>query len=75
MKAFSDLENCPTFMMCKIQKSARGNRDTRKYALDVGQGISLDWGFMVQTSKDTKRVNKLRGINDETAYLLIVDYQ
>ncbi len=74
MQAFSDIENCPTCMMCKMQKTARGTGDTRRHAQEVGQGISLDWGFMVQTSKDSKRVKKLTGIHGESAYLLITDH-
>ncbi len=65
MKAFSDLENCPTCILFKMQKTGHGNKDIRRDAQEVGQVISLDWGFMVQTSRNSNRVKKLSELNGE----------
>ena len=41
----------------------------------TNQGISIGFGFIVQTSKtDPERVSRLRGINGETCYCLIADH-
>jgi hypothetical protein len=34
----------------------------------------MDWGFIVQRSKDQGRYEKLSGWNGDTAYLLIADH-
>jgi hypothetical protein len=41
----------------------------------TAQGISLNFGFIVQRSKDLARYEKLLGLNGETAYLLIADHK
>ena len=38
------------------------------------QGISIDFGFMVQRSSDKKRQQNLIGLNGETCYALITDH-
>eukprot|EP00957_Ditylum_brightwellii_P082023 6237046-Ditylum_brightwellii.AAC.1 len=42
-----------------MQKAAKGNGDIRKDAEVTGQGLLLDWGFMVQKSKNQDKVEKL----------------
>ena len=39
------------------------------------QGISLDWGFIVQRSKNSERYDKLKSINGNIAYLIIADHK
>jgi hypothetical protein len=51
----TDIDGCPSCWVCKIQRTNRGSADTRQDATVVGQGISMDWGFIVQRSK-TKAV-------------------
>ena len=68
------VDGCDTCWACKMRKAARGSGDTRADATVVGQGISLDWGFMVQKSKDEERYESLVGINGESSYLLIADH-
>jgi hypothetical protein len=46
----------------------------RENATMARQGISMDFGFIVQRSKDTTRFKKVMGINCDTAYLLISDH-
>ena len=38
----------------------------------VGQGLSLDWGFV--TAPHNKQVDSLTGINGETAFLVVTDH-
>jgi hypothetical protein len=45
-------ESCYTCVTCKLRNAARGTGDTRRDATVAGQGISLDFGFIVQRSKD-----------------------
>jgi hypothetical protein len=41
----------------------------------VQPGISIDAGFIVQSSKDSKHVAKYTGLNGEPCYFLIVDHK
>jgi hypothetical protein len=70
----SDVDNCMTFWACKIKRVARGSADTRKDAILIKEGISVDWGLIFQGSKTKGRYEKLVGINNETAYLIIADH-
>ena len=54
-----DLEKCDTCITCKMRKAARGDGDTRKEAKVAYQGIHLDWGFIVQSSKNSNRTKML----------------
>jgi hypothetical protein len=47
----TDIDGCPSCWVCKIRRTDRGSADTRQDATVVGQGISMDWGFIVQRSK------------------------
>eukprot|EP00957_Ditylum_brightwellii_P142846 10884256-Ditylum_brightwellii.AAC.1 len=40
----------------------------------VGQGLSLDWGFMEQKSKNQERTQKLTSVDGSQSYLLVVDH-
>jgi len=71
----TDLDTCPVCAAAKIKKAARGKEDSR-HATVCGQGISIDMGFMVQkSSADSKRVERLKGVNGETSYCLITDHK
>jgi hypothetical protein len=42
------VDGCDTCWACKMRKSARGSGDTRCDATVLGQGVSTDFGFIVQ---------------------------
>ena len=67
------LDRCPVCIQAKLRKDNRGTENSRR-ATCCGQGISVDFGFMVQPSKNTKRLDRLRGLNGETCYCLIADH-
>jgi hypothetical protein len=56
-----------------LHKAARGNSNSRR-ATTCFQGISIDFGFIVQASADSNRLKRLQGIHGETCYCLIVDH-
>ncbi|KAI2505295.1 Reverse transcriptase (RNA-dependent DNA polymerase) [Fragilaria crotonensis] len=43
-------------------------------ATTCNQGLSIDFGFMVQKSRDSVRHNTLVGLNGETCYVLLTDH-
>ena len=68
------LDKCATCMKEKLCKSNSSKMSSRRATI-TNQGISIDFGFIVQTSKtDPERVSRLRGINGETCYCLIADH-
>ena len=69
----SAADQCPTCMAAKMRKSARGQEDSRK-ATQCYQGLSIDFGFVVQSSKNTKRYRVNLGFNYETCYVVISDH-
>jgi hypothetical protein len=71
----SDVDSCSTWSMSKIRRADRGSRDTRKDTTISGQGISMDWGFICQRSKNLERYEQLSGINGETDYLIITHHK
>jgi hypothetical protein len=70
----SDIDKCMTCWICKIRRSDRGSQDTRQDATVTGQGISMDWGFICHHSKTNGRYEKLAGMHNESAYLIIADH-
>jgi hypothetical protein len=75
IKVPPDIEGCNTCWTCKLRNAARGTGETRKDATVAGQGISLDFGFIVQRSKDISRYEKFLGLNGESSYLLLADHK
>jgi len=70
----TELDKCPVCAHAKLQKAARGTNDSRK-ADRCYQGISIDYGIIVQkSSADSGRVKRLQGLHGETCYCLIVDH-
>jgi hypothetical protein len=57
-----------------MRKSARVSGDTRHDATVLGQGVSMDFGFIVQRSKNVERFESFQGINGETAYLIVANH-
>ena len=61
-------------MQEKLRKSNAGTHSSRRATIP-NQGISIDFGFIVQhSSKDKDRVTRLQGLNGETCYCLIADH-
>ena len=69
----TELDNCPVCARAKLRKADRSKVDS-KHATVCNQGISVDFGFLVQRSSDSKRVSSLSGLNGETCYVLIADH-
>ena len=69
----TELDTCPICAAAKLRKAARGTADSR-HVTQCNQGISVDFGFLVQKSKDSDRVRRLQGLNGETCYCLITDH-
>jgi hypothetical protein len=70
----SDLDKCPICARAKLHKAARGTASSRR-ATQCFQGISIDFGFIVQASNaDSARIKRLQGMHGETCYCLIVDH-
>jgi hypothetical protein len=68
------LDTCPICAKAKLHKAARSVSDPR-HATGSYQGISVDFGFIVQNSSaDSSRVKCLCGLNGETCYCLLVDH-
>jgi hypothetical protein len=65
---------CPICSAAKLRKANKGTEDSRR-ATVCNQGISIDAGFIVQSSKDSKRVAKYTGLNGDSFYFLIVDHK
>jgi hypothetical protein len=68
-----DLEKCPVCLHAKLTKANRGKTPSRT-ATTCSQGISIDFGFVVQDSADSARYQRLQGLNGETCYCLITDH-
>jgi len=69
----TDLDQCPICIKAKLHKAARGQSSSRR-ATQCFQGISIDFGFMVQHSSNSERVQQLTGLHGETCYCLITDH-
>jgi hypothetical protein len=70
----SDVDKCMTFWIRKIRRSDRGSRDTRHDATVAGQGITMDWSFICHHSKTKGQYEKLVGMHNESACLIIYDH-
>ena len=74
----SVIDNCGVCMAAKSRARDRGDGVTRT-ATRVGQGLSIDFAFAGQHSKNSKdpdryRENDYLGYNGETCYLLVYDH-
>ncbi|KAI2492435.1 hypothetical protein MHU86_22115 [Fragilaria crotonensis] len=64
----TELEECPICLAAKLRKTPKGTGTTMR-ATTCNQGLSIDFGFMVQKSRDSIRHNTLVGLNGETCYV------
>jgi hypothetical protein len=70
----TELDNCPVCAQAKLRKAA-ASKESTQHATQCGQGIFIDFGFLVQSSStDSSRVDRLKGMYGETCYCLIVDH-
>jgi hypothetical protein len=69
----TELEGCPICLAAKLHKVPVGTNTTMR-ATACNQGLSIDFGFMVQKSRDSARHNTLVGLNGETCYVLLTDH-
>ena len=67
-------DNCPVCQQAKARKANRGTESTRTRAEECAQGISIDFGFVVQRSSDSSRLSKYAGLYGQTCYCLITDH-
>jgi hypothetical protein len=68
------LHKCPVCMAAKLRKTNKGTKDSRR-ATVCNQGVSIDAGFIVQCSRDSKQTQHYTGLNGETCYFTIVDHK
>jgi hypothetical protein len=64
------LDQCPTYLAAKLKKRAPGHVSTMK-ATTPWQGLSIDFAFTGQASKDKTRATSYNGFNGETSFLVI----
>ena len=69
----TELDGCPICLASKMRKAPAGTTTTMK-ATACYQGLSIDFGFMVQKSRDSERHRNLVGTNGETCYVLLTDH-
>ena len=69
-----ELDNCPVCQKAKLTKAPR-SKESSCQADVCYQGLSVDFGFIVQSSKDTKRFCHLQGYYGETCYVIITDHK
>jgi hypothetical protein len=68
------IDGCPSCWVCDIHRTNGGSGDTHKDKNALGQGTSMDCGFIVQRSKTKGRYDKLSGWNGDTVKLIIADH-
>jgi hypothetical protein len=69
----TELEECPICLAAKLCKTPKGTETTIR-ATACNQGLSINFGFMVQKSRNSVRHNTLVGLNGETCNVLLTDH-
>ena len=69
------LDSCPSCLSAKLRRISAGYGDLRRDSQVIGQGMSLDWAFLVHKSKDEGIVQRLTGLYGSHAYLLATDHK
>ena len=67
------LDTCPTCLAAKMKKRAPGHSSTMK-ATVPWQGLSIDFAFTGQASKDKSRATAYKGFNGETSFIVLKDH-
>lgn len=66
LPVISEVNCCPTCLEAKIRHRNRSTDDSR-HATQCYQGLSVDFGFVVQKSDDSRRYNYSKGLQDKTS--------
>ncbi|MCP4167411.1 MAG: DDE-type integrase/transposase/recombinase, partial [Chloroflexi bacterium] len=69
-----DCQGCPVCFETKPKRTSTGNGKITQDIHSVGTGLSADWGFVVQKSKNKTRLRQLEGENGEQAFLIVADH-
>ena len=67
------MENCPVCLAAKIKHRAR-ETDTTRRAIRPFQGLSIDFAFAGQRSKEANTAVDFVGYGGETCYVLLIDH-
>eukprot|EP00980_Cylindrotheca_fusiformis_P020907 scaffold7928_cov68-Cylindrotheca_fusiformis.AAC.1 len=67
------LESCPTCIRAKQTKEPAGENPTRVATVPY-QGLSIDFSFAGQKSKNSERAKSFVGFNGETCWILVTDH-
>eukprot|EP00957_Ditylum_brightwellii_P092427 7038254-Ditylum_brightwellii.AAC.1 len=57
-----------------MKKSAHSKGNRRADVIEVDQRISIDFGFMVQKSKNKDRIKALISLDGSRAYMIVTNY-
>jgi hypothetical protein len=68
------LDLCPTCLAAKMKKRAPGHTTTMKATSSPWQGLSIDFAFTGQASKDKSRATAYKGFNGETSFIVLKDH-
>ena len=69
----TEVDSCPVCLRAKLHKANKGKGPTSNPTEPL-QGLSVDFGFVVQGSKDSERLREYTGLNGETCYCIITDH-
>jgi hypothetical protein len=69
----TELKGCPICLATKLRK-APAETATMMRATTCHQGLLIDFGFMVQKSRDSAQHSTLVGLNGDTCYVLLTDH-
>ena len=69
-----DCQGCPVCFETKPKRTSTSNGKITQDAHSVGTGLSADWGFVVQKSKNKTRLRQLEGEHGEQAFLIVADH-
>ena len=67
------LDTCPTCLAAKMKKGAPDHSSTMK-ATSLWQGLSIDFAFTGQASKDKARATAYKGFNGDTSFIVLKDH-
>jgi hypothetical protein len=70
----TEIDDCTICLKAKLVHKANKSTSSTRKATQCNQGISLDFGFVVQSSKDSERVRRLSGLHGETCHVLLRDH-
>jgi GAG-pre-integrase domain len=69
----SNIDKCPTCLIAKARRTAQSTEDSCRTTV-CNQGISVDFGFIIQKSANSKRYTQYQGLNGKTCYILVADH-